>query len=94
MAKAPAFAKAFTGRWRIVEMDVWENDFLDLVEEAHLTFRGKSDGEIAFGEGCAAREVQAPCDTSRIIAAGSSQQAQTTHGEHCGAQNTAKLFRI
>ena len=49
MAKAPAFAKAFTGRWRIVEMDVWENDFLDLVEEAHLTFRGKSDGEIAFG---------------------------------------------
>ena len=40
MAKAPAFAKAFTGRWRIVEMDVWENDFLDLVEEAHLTFRG------------------------------------------------------
>jgi hypothetical protein len=49
MAKAPTFAKAFTGRWRIVEMDVWENDFLDLVEEAHLTFRGKSDGEIAFG---------------------------------------------
>src|SRR5438270_746057 len=41
MAKAPAFAKAFTGRWRIVEMDVWENDFLDLVEEAHLTFRGQ-----------------------------------------------------
>jgi hypothetical protein len=30
-------------------MDVWENDFLDLVDEAHLTFRGKSDGEIAFG---------------------------------------------
>ena len=27
MAKAPAFAKAFTGRWRIVEMDVWDNDF-------------------------------------------------------------------
>ncbi|WP_456777436.1 hypothetical protein [Bradyrhizobium sp. USDA 3315] len=24
-------------------------DFLDLVGEAHLTFRGKSDGEIAFG---------------------------------------------
>src|ERR1700719_1051013 len=42
MAKAPAFAKAFTGRWRIVEMDVWENDFLNLVEEAHLTFWSKS----------------------------------------------------
>jgi len=49
MAKVPGFAKAFVGRWRIVEMDVWDSDFLDLVEEAHLTFQGKSDGEIAFG---------------------------------------------
>ena len=49
MAKVPAFAKAFTGRWRIVEMDVWDNDFLDLVEEAYITFQGDSDGEIAFG---------------------------------------------
>ena len=49
MAKVPAFAKAFAGRWRIVEMDVWDKDFLDLVEEAHLTFTGAADGEIAFG---------------------------------------------
>ena len=35
MAKLPAFAKAF-----IVEMDVWDKDFLDLVETAHLTFKG------------------------------------------------------
>ena len=49
MAKVPGFAKAFAGRWRIVEMDNWDSDFLDLVEEAHLTFAGKSDGEIAFG---------------------------------------------
>jgi hypothetical protein len=49
MAKVPAFAKAFAGRWRIVEMDTWDNDFLDLVEEAHITFQGGSDGEIVFG---------------------------------------------
>jgi hypothetical protein len=49
MAKIPAFAKAFVGRWRIVEMDVWDKQFLDLVEEAHLTFRGAADGEIASG---------------------------------------------
>jgi len=36
MARVPAFAKAFAGRWRIVEMDNWDNDALDLVEEAHL----------------------------------------------------------
>jgi len=49
MAKVPAFAKGFAGRWRIVEMDLWDNDFLDLVEEAHLIFRGAADGEIVFG---------------------------------------------
>ena len=49
MAKVPSFAKAFAGRWRIVAMDNWDSDFLDLVEKAYLTFKGKSDGEIAFG---------------------------------------------
>ena len=49
MAKVPGFAKPFAGRWRIVEMDNWDSDFLDLVQEAHLTFEGKSDGEIVFG---------------------------------------------
>ena len=49
MAKLPAFAKAFVGRWRIVEIDVWDKDFLDLVETAHLTFKGAADGKIAFG---------------------------------------------
>lgn len=49
MARPPAFAKAFAGRWRIVEMDVWDNDFLDLVEQAHLTFKGEAGGEIACG---------------------------------------------
>nr|WP_247454430.1 hypothetical protein [Bradyrhizobium sp. 174] len=44
MAKVPGFAKAFAGRWRIVEMDAWDSEFLDLVQEAHLTFEGKSGG--------------------------------------------------
>ena len=47
MAKAPHFATAFAGRWRIIEMDNCNSDF---VEEAHLLFEGKSNGEIAFGE--------------------------------------------
>lgn len=49
MAKTPAFARAFVGRGRIVEMDVWDSDFLDLAEAAHLTFKGMARGEIAFG---------------------------------------------
>jgi hypothetical protein len=33
---------------RIVEMNIWDNDFLDLVEKAHLTFGGKSNSEIVL----------------------------------------------
>ena len=45
----PPSPRLLFGRWRIVEMDVWDKDFLDLVETAHLTFKGAADGEIAFG---------------------------------------------
>lgn len=30
-------------------MDRWDNTFLDLVEQAHLSFTGATDGEITFG---------------------------------------------
>ena len=30
-------------------MGTWDNEFLDLVEEAHITFQGNSEGEIIFG---------------------------------------------
>ena len=49
MKKVPTFAKVFAGRWHIVEMDQWDEDFLDLIEEAHLTFEGAASGVIAFG---------------------------------------------
>jgi hypothetical protein len=49
MTRIPAFSRAFVGRWSIVEMDTWNNDFLDLVEKAHLTFDGDGGGKIAFG---------------------------------------------
>ncbi|HSP24066.1 MAG TPA: hypothetical protein VLQ65_02730 [Saliniramus sp.] len=48
MARRPAFARAFAGRWRIVEMDTWPDDVLDVGGEAHIVFTGGNDGEIAF----------------------------------------------
>jgi hypothetical protein len=47
-SKIPALAKSFAGYWRIVEMDVWDKDVIDIGEEAHLSFKGVSEGEIAF----------------------------------------------
>lgn len=37
------------GKWRIVEADLWDRDYLDLVEPAHITFEGNGHGEFAFG---------------------------------------------
>jgi len=37
------------GRWRIVEADLWDRDYLDLVEPAYMSFARNSRGEFAFG---------------------------------------------
>lgn len=37
------------GRWRIVEMELWDADFLDLVEPAYITFDQQGGGEFVFG---------------------------------------------
>ena len=47
--RASALAKAFQGHWRIAEMDVWDNDYLDLIEPAHIAFEGEHDGSFVFG---------------------------------------------
>ena len=40
---------ALIGKWRIVEADLWDRDYLDLVEPAYISFRGDGRGEFAFG---------------------------------------------
>ena len=37
------------GRWLIVEADLWDRDYLDLVEPAYMTFANNGRGEFAFG---------------------------------------------
>jgi len=37
------------GRWRIVEADLWDRDYLDLVEPAYMSFGKNGRGEFAFG---------------------------------------------
>ena len=40
---------ALIGKWRIVEADLWDRDYLDLVQPAHITFENHGRGEFAFG---------------------------------------------
>ena len=40
---------AVIGKWRITAADLWDRDYLDLMEPAHITFERNGHGEIAFG---------------------------------------------
>ena len=39
---------ALTGKWRIIEADLWGRDCLAPVEPAHITFEGNGHREFAF----------------------------------------------
>ena len=40
---------SWRGRWRIIEMEVWGKDYLDLVVPAHITFDDEAMGSFQFG---------------------------------------------
>jgi len=40
---------ALIGKWRIVEADPWDRDYLDLVQPAPITFEDHGQGEFTFG---------------------------------------------
>ena len=46
------------GRWRIFEADLWDRDYLDLVEPAHVTIGKDGRGEFAFGVVNATMELE------------------------------------
>ena len=46
------------GRWRIVQADLWDRDYLDLVEPAYVTFNDDGRGEFAFGVVNATMELE------------------------------------
>ena len=39
----------FTGRWRIVSMEQWDQDFVDEEEEGYFEFDDKGEGSFHFG---------------------------------------------
>lgn len=50
MAKSkPKPSSPFTGRWRIVSMSAWEQDFIDEEEEGYIEFGKDNQGEFHFG---------------------------------------------
>ncbi len=44
-----ATPEGFDGAWRIVEMEVWAADYIDLIVPGHITFNDESMGTFQFG---------------------------------------------
>ena len=40
---------AIVGKWRITAMELWDKDYLDMVEPAYIQFRRDGLGEFKFG---------------------------------------------
>lgn len=38
-----------TGKWRLVEMEQWDQEFVDLVEPGFIAFQKNGRGEMQFG---------------------------------------------
>jgi hypothetical protein len=49
MAKKSKPPNPITGRWRIVSMSAWEDDFLDEEVEAYIEFNDRDWGDFHFG---------------------------------------------
>src|SRR3954447_14858031 len=45
----PTRKNPLLGRWRITEMELWDTDFVDMLEPAYITFEAKGGGEFVFG---------------------------------------------
>ena len=44
----PTRKNLLLGRWRITEMELWDTDFVDMLEPAYITFEAKGGGEFVF----------------------------------------------
>jgi hypothetical protein len=41
--------KKFNGRWKICEMELWDCDYIDMVEEGYIEFKEKGGSGFHFG---------------------------------------------
>jgi hypothetical protein len=70
------------GRWRIVEMDDYTDDYPDMMEPAYILFGDHGSGEFAFG-----------CVTGQIFAGGDTDAVEFswTGNDEAGGDGSAEL---
>jgi hypothetical protein len=66
------------GRWRIVEADLWDRDYLDLVVPAAMTIGADGHGEIAYGAMQASLDLEYSRSTVFFTRAGFDEMDEVT----------------
>jgi hypothetical protein len=56
----------FAGRWRIVEMEQWDQEFVDLVSPGHIVFTRNGRGELHFGAADVTLDWQVDATGNRV----------------------------
>jgi hypothetical protein len=80
-------AKRFKGRWKIVWMDMWDQDFVDADVPGHVTFGDKGSGEFQFGYVCGSFPWSAENDDVDALWEGNDEM-EPAHGDiHCEIEN-------
>ena len=78
-------AHPLLGKWRIVAADLWDRDYLDLVEPACITFGEGGRGEFAFGAVHGAMELEYAASNIFFTWAGFDEM------DHVSGSGSAKL---
>ena len=71
----PVASCELIGRWRIVEADLWDRDYLDMVEPAHLQI-GR-DGWAQFAFGCVTAGGELEYSQTIVFSAGAASTKAT-----------------
>jgi hypothetical protein len=79
------------GRWRIVEADLWDRDYLDLCGPASLVVRADGDGEIAFGAMQASLDIDYGADEIGFTWAGFDEMDEVSGSGSAELQDDGSL---
>ena len=80
------------GRWRILEADLWDRDYLDLCGPASLVVRANGDGEIVFGAMQASLDIDYGPDEIGFTWAGFDEMTEVSGAGSAELQDDGSLL--
>lgn len=84
-------SRPIVGRWRIVEADLWDRDYLDLCGPATLVIGSNGQGEIAFGAMQAGLDIDYGPDEIGFTWSGSDEMDEVTGSGSAELQDDGSL---